>query len=137
MINDRISREAKEALMLDIIDHVVDHETSLVVVAFELLAVKAKDSREKLRPWSDALSSGGVGLEEFADQCSVLMQSIDESARQFSERGGGFSFSGSNSKQVRSRNSRKSSDNNRKSLVSRSRYDGADEDDDDDDTEEE
>ena len=45
--------------MLDIIDHVVDHETSLVVVAFELLAVKAKDSREKLRPWSEALSSGG------------------------------------------------------------------------------
>jgi hypothetical protein len=121
--------------MLDIIDHVVDHETSLVVVAFELLAVKAKDSREKLRPWSDALSSGGVGLEEFADQCSVLVESIHGTSGQFAERGGGFSFSGSNSKQVRSRNSRKSSDNNRKSLVSRSRYDDADEDDDDTDDE--
>ena len=63
--------------MLDIIDHVVDDETSLVVVAFELLAVKAKDSREKLRPGSDALSSGGVGLEEFADQCSVLLEGIE------------------------------------------------------------
>ena len=123
--------------MLDIINHVVDHETSLVVVAFELLVVIAKDSREKLRPWSDALSSGGVGLEEFADQCSVLLERMDGFRGLGSGRGGrggvsGFSFSGSNSKQVKSRNSKRSSENNRKSLVTRSRYDD-DEDEDEDD----
>ena len=101
--------------MLDIIDHVVNHETSLVVVAFELLAVKAKDSREKLRPWSEALSSGGVGLEEFADQCSVLIENIESSVEGLS--GAGFSFSGSNSKEVKSRNGNRSNNNNRKSLV--------------------
>ena len=106
----RISRKVKETLLLDIIDNVVEHETSLVVVAFELLVVNAKDSKEKTRPWSDALRKAGVGLEDFADQCSVLVEDIKIE----SEHSLGIS---------RKRSSLKSSGNNRKSIVSRSRND--------------
>lgn len=70
----KISRLIKNALILDIIDHVVNHDTSLIVVAFELLVVKARDSRQKLRPWSDALGSRSVGLEEFADHISLFSE---------------------------------------------------------------
>jgi hypothetical protein len=53
----------------------------LVVVAYELLVVKAKDSNEQTRPWSQALVGGrgegiSVGLEEFADQCKGLARSM-------------------------------------------------------------
>ena len=85
----QITRENKELLMLDIIEHVAREETSLLVVAYELLVVKAKDSNQQTRPWSQALVGGGTmsniqsklegdssissaGLEEFADQCRAL-----------------------------------------------------------------
>ena len=85
------------------------------MVAYELLVVKAKDSKEKLRPWSNALSNGGVGLEEFADQCSVLVEGIEGTSKYFQGIG-------------TRKSSTKSDGNNRKSLVSRSR--NVDEDDD-------
>ena len=85
----QITRENKELLMLDIIEHVAREETSLLVVAYELLVVKAKGSNQQTRPWSQALVGGGkvsniqsklegdssissAGLEEFADQCRAL-----------------------------------------------------------------
>jgi hypothetical protein len=70
----KISRLIKNALILEIIDHVVNHDTSLIVVAFELLVVKARDSKQKLKPWSDALGSRSVGLEEFADHISLFSE---------------------------------------------------------------
>lgn len=111
----RISRKVKETLLLDIINNVVNHETSLVVVAFELLVVNAKDSKEKPRPWSNALRKAGVGLEDFADQCSVLVEDIKSESEEM------FGVS-------RKRSSLKSSGKNRKSLLSRSRSDEESED---------
>ena len=81
----QLTRGEKEILLMDIIDHVVQEGTSLVVVAYELLVVKAKDSNEQTRPWSQALVGGradsegsysSVGLEEFADQCKALSRSF-------------------------------------------------------------
>ena len=112
--------------MMDIIDNVVDHETSLVVVAFMLLA--GQDSKEKHRPWKEAFNSSAVGMEEFADQCSVLVNNIHR------EGGGGAVYgSGSSKKQLKSTNSRINISNSRKSTSSRPRYDDEDEEDDDDD----
>jgi hypothetical protein len=63
-------------LLLDIIDNIVgDDQTSLVVVAFELLVLKSRDSRKKVSPWSEALV-GDNGMEEFADQCKTLVKSL-------------------------------------------------------------
>ena len=111
--------------MMDIIDNVVDHETSLVVVAFMLLA--GQDSKEKNRPWKEAFNSSGVGMEEFADQCSVLVNKIHSEGGSRAVYG-----SGGSSKQLKSINSRINVSCRRKSTLSRPRYDDEDEEEDDD-----
>lgn len=107
----RITGEEKEALILDIIDHVVEHETSLVVVAYELLVA------------SDGLQSS-VGLEEFRDQCIVLIAKlmvVTKQGRQKVQSGeseksqGGYSFNGSSSNQENNRILKKNSNSNRRS----------------------
>lgn len=116
--------------MMDIIDNVVDHETSLVVVAFMLLA--GHDSKEKNRPWREAFNSSGVGMEEFADQCSVLVDKINGEGGSRAMYGGAGA-----SKQLKSINSRINTSNSRKSTISRPRYDDADEDEDEEDDDDE
>lgn len=112
--------------MMDIINNVVEHETSLVVVAFMLLA--GQDSKEKHRPWKEAFNSSGVGMEEFADQCSVLTYKIKREGGTRSVYG-----RGNTSKQLKSISSRIKTSNSRKSTLSRPNNDEDEDDDEDDD----
>ena len=66
---------------MDIIDNVVRRETSLVVVAYELLVVATKDDDDETLAWSAELvgSEEGIsesGLEEFCEQCYALYDNI-------------------------------------------------------------
>ena len=70
----KLTRKDKEVLLLDIIDHVVREQGSVVVVAFELLVLQARQPGRDRRSQGRAVSS--TGLEEFAEQCKLLVAEI-------------------------------------------------------------
>jgi len=89
----RISRSVKELLMLDMVSAIAKEGTSLVEVAYELLAHRAQSNssgeeegatsissylrRNGGSSSSSSSSSNGEGaLEEFADQCQIIFEQI-------------------------------------------------------------
>ena len=69
-------------LLLDIIDNAVREQTSVVVVAFELLVLQTKrPGRGDRRTQGRTVSS--TGLEEFAEQCKVLVSEIRRGVAKF------------------------------------------------------
>lgn len=75
----RIDKVTKETLLLDMVNNIARDQTSLVEVAYELLVAEEKEYSESSGVFSNRLWSEVNDLEEFAEQCDTIIDTLRNS----------------------------------------------------------
>ena len=75
----RIDKTTKESLLLDMVNNIARDQTSLVEVAYELLVAEEKEYAVSSGIFSNQMWSDANDLEEFAEQCDIIIETIKNS----------------------------------------------------------